>query len=356
MTANLTSREIRLAGRPVGEPGAQHFELVHQAVPPLAEGQILVRNTWMSVDPYMRGRMDETPSYIPAFQLGVALEGSAVGEVVDSRSGAIPVGATVSHFLGWRDYAVVDATAANVVDVAGVPPQAYLGPLGTTGLTAYAALTEVAPVRSGDTVFVSGAAGAVGSVAGQLARLLGAATVIGSAGGPDKARRLRTDFGFDVAIDYRAAPVAEQLADAAPQGIDVYLDSVGGDHLAAAIGSARAGARFALVGAVSSYNATGPTPGPENLFQAYWKETTLRGMLVTSYFHLFPEWTERARAWLRDGSLRTAETVAHGLEEAPAALLGVLRGANTGKMLVRLGPGDRSSQTMTATRDALPVR
>ena len=337
MATNLITREIRLAGRPHGEPGPQHFELVRDTVPPLTDGQILVRNTWMSVDPYMRGRMDNTPSYLPPFQVGVALEGSAVGEVVDSRSDSVPVGATVSHFLSWRDYAVVDAAAAQVVDVTAVPPQAYLGPLGTTGLTAYAALTDVAPVRSGETVFVSAAAGAVGSVAGQVARLLGASTVIGSAGGPDKTKKLATDFGFDVAIDYQAAPIAEQLTRAAPQGIDVYLDNVGGDHLAAAIGAARTGARFALVGAISSYNATSPVPGPENLYQAYWKEVTLRGLLVTSYFHRFPEWIERASGWLSDGSLRTAETVIDGLEQAPAAFLGVLGGANTGKMLVRLG-------------------
>jgi hypothetical protein len=334
---NLTSREIRLAGRPVGEPGPQHFALVREAVPPLADGQILVRNTWMSVDPYMRGRMDDKPSYLPPFQVGVTLEGSAVGEVVDSRSDSISVGATVSHFLGWRDYAVVDAATATAVDVTAMPPQAYLGPLGTTGLTAYAALTDVAPVRPGDTVFVSGAAGAVGSVAGQVAHLLGAGTVIGSAGGPDKAKKLATDFGFDVAIDYHAGPIAEQLTRAAPQGIDVHVDNVGGDHLAAAIGAARAGARFALVGAVSSYNTTGPVPGPENLYQVYWKELNLRGILVSSHFHRFPEWIERASGWLRDGSLRTAETVVNDLEQAPAAFLGVLRGANTGKMLVCLG-------------------
>jgi NADPH-dependent curcumin reductase CurA len=337
MATILTSREIRLAGRPLGEPGPQHFELARGTVSPLTDGQILVRNTWMSVDPYMRGRMDDTPSYIPPFQVGVALEGSAVGEVVDSRSDSVPVGATVSHFLGWRDYAVVDAAAANVVDVTAVPARVYLGPLGTTGLTAYAALTDVAPVRSGDTVFVSGAAGAVGSVAGQVARFLGAGTVIGSTGGPDKAKKLATDFGFDVAIDYHAGPIAEQLTRAAPEGIDVYLDNVGGDHLAAAIGAARVGARVALVGAISSYNATGPVPGPDNLYQVYWKEMTLRGILVTSYFHRFPEWIERASGWLRDGSLRTAETVVDGLEQAPDAFLGVLRGANTGKMLVRLG-------------------
>ncbi|HLL67281.1 MAG TPA: NADP-dependent oxidoreductase [Micromonosporaceae bacterium] len=337
MANNLSSREIRLTGRPSGEPGPQHFQLVSAPVSPLTDGQILVRNTWMSVDPYMRGRMDDTPSYLPPFQVGVALQGSAVGEVVDSRSDSIPVGATVSHFLGWRDYAVVDATAATVVDVTAVPAQTYLGVLGTTGLTAYAALTEVAPVRSGDTVFVSGAAGAVGSVAGQVARLLGAGTVIGSAGGPDKAKKLTTDFGFDVGIDHQAGPIAQQLARAAPEGIDVYVDNVGGDHLAAAIAAGRAGARIALVGAVSSYNATAPVPGPDNLFQAYWKEMTLRGILVTSYFHRFPEWIERAGNWLRDGSLHTAETVVDGLEQAPDAFLGVLRGANTGKMLVRLG-------------------
>jgi NADPH-dependent curcumin reductase CurA len=337
MTDNLTGQEIRLAARPHGEPGPQHFALVRTAVPPLADGQILVRNTWMSVDPYMRGRMDDAPSYLPPFQIGVALEGSAVGEVIDSRSDSVPVGATVSHFLGWRDHAVVDAAAAQVLDVTAVAPQAYLGPLGTTGLTAYAALTEVAPVRSGDIVFVSAAAGAVGSVAGQVARLLGAGTVIGSAGGPDKAAKLVADFGFDAAIDHRAGPIAEQLSRVAPDGIDVYVDNVGGEHLAAAIGAARSGARVALVGAVGSYNATGPVSGPDNLFLAYWKEVTLRGMLVTSYFHLFPEWIGRASGWMGDGSLRTAETVVDGLERAPDAFLGVLRGANTGKMLVRLG-------------------
>ncbi|OAR22586.1 NADP-dependent oxidoreductase [Streptomyces sp. ERV7] len=333
---NAVSGEIRLASRPVGEPTTNNFELVRTDVPDPAEGEIVVRNTWMSVDPYMRGRMDDAPSYIPPFPLGAPLEGSAVGVVVSSRSAAVPVGATVSHFLGWREYAVLDAAAATVIDTDIAPPQAYLGALGTTGLTAYAALTEIAPVREGDVVFISAAAGAVGSVAGQLARKLGASKVIGSAGGPEKVKRLVTDFGYDAAIDYRAGSLDEQLAKAAPEGIDVYLDSVGGDHLRAAIGAMRTGGRIALVGAIGDYNATTPPAGPDNLFQAAAKELNLRGMLVSSYFHLFPQWIERAAGWLAEGTLRTEQTVFEGIDQAPAAFLGMMRGANTGKMLVRL--------------------
>ncbi|MCZ4102701.1 MULTISPECIES: NADP-dependent oxidoreductase [unclassified Streptomyces] len=335
-TANIVSGDIRLAARPVGEPTTDTFELVRTDVPEPAEGEIVVRNTWMSVDPYMRGRMDDLPSYIPPFPLGAALEGSAVGVVIASRSDNVPVGATVSHFLGWREHAVLDAAAATVIDTTIAPAQAYLGALGTTGLTAYAALTRVAPVREGDVVFISAAAGAVGSVAGQLARKLGASKVIGSAGGPQKAKKLVTDFGYDAAIDYRAGSLEEQLAQAAPEGIDVYLDSVGGDHLRAAIGAMRTGGRIALVGAISQYNATMPAAGPDNLFQAAAKELTLRGMLVSSYFDLFPEWIGRAAGWLADGTLRTEETVFEGIDQAPAAFLGMMRGANTGKMLVRL--------------------
>ncbi|MCZ9354696.1 NADP-dependent oxidoreductase [Streptomyces mutabilis] len=196
-------REVRLASRPVGEPTPENFQLVTTQVPEPGEGQIVVRNTWMSVDPYMRGRMDDAPSYIPPFALGAALDGGAVGEVIASRAGSVPVGATVSHFLGRREHAVLDATAATVADTALAPAPAYLGPLGTTGLTAYAALTRTAPVREGDVVFVSAAAGAVGSVAGQLARQPGASRVIGSAGGPRKTRTLLDAFGFDTAIDHR---------------------------------------------------------------------------------------------------------------------------------------------------------
>jgi NADPH-dependent curcumin reductase CurA len=335
-TTQLLGREIRLASRPTGEPAPGQFELTRAEVQPPGDGQLLVRNTWMSVDPYMRGRMDDAPSYIAPFRVGAPLEGSAVGEVVASNADTVPVGATVAHFLGWREYAVVDAADATVVDTDLAPPQAYLGVLGTPGLTAYVALTEIAPVRRGDVVFVSAAAGAVGSVAGQLARILGASRVIGSAGGPEKGRKLVEEFGFDAALDRRAGPIAPQLAAAAPDGIDVYVDNVGGEQLEAAIGALHDHGRIAVVGAIGEYNAVEPVPGPRNLYRMAITQSSLRGMLVISWHHLFPAYVERASGWIADGRLRTEETVVEGLDRAPAAFLGVLRGENVGKMLVRL--------------------
>ncbi|GGV16168.1 NADP-dependent oxidoreductase [Actinomadura cremea] len=332
-----TGREIRLAARPSGEPVPGDFALAETAIPEPAEGQVLVRNTWMSVDPYMRGRMDDVPSLVlPPFRLGQPLDGAAVGEVIASRSPDVPVGGRVSHFLGWRDFAVLDAAAATIVDTSVVPEQAYLGPLGTTGLTAHIAVTDAAPVRDGDVVYVSAAAGAVGSIAGQLARRYGASRVIGSAGGPAKTALVRDRFGFDAALDHRAGPIGEQLAAAAPDGIDVYIDNVGGDHLEAAIGALRPGGRAALVGAISGYNATGPVPGPSNMFTIIERRLSLRGVQVADHLDRFPAFAAETAPRLADGTLATEETVVDGLDRAPEALIGVLRGANTGKMLVRL--------------------
>ncbi|MFE7718891.1 NADP-dependent oxidoreductase [Nocardia rhizosphaerihabitans] len=329
------TREIHLAARPNGAPVATDFALVERELPALEDGQILVRNTWMSVDPYMRGRMDDKESYIPPFELGAALDGSAVGEVIASRAADIAVGSTVSHFAGWREHAIVDATTATPIDPELAAPQHFLSVLGTTGLTAYAALTDVAQVKPGDTVFISAAAGAVGSVAGQIAKALGAKRVIGSAGGPAKTRKLLEEFGFDAAIDYRAGDLAGQLTAAAPDGVDVYLDSVGGEHLKVAIEALNQHGRIALVGAISGYNGATAEQAPD-LYLAATKEATLRGMLVTSYFPIFGEYIAKAAGWLADGTLRTTETVYEGLDQAPAAFLGVLTGANTGKMLVHL--------------------
>ena len=336
MSTNV-SREVHLVRRPHGEPVQEDFAIVESPIVSPAPGQVLIRNEWLSVDPYMRGRMNDVKSYVPPFALGAAMDGGAVGTVIESADESVPVGATVVHMAGWREYATLPAKAARVIDTELAPATAYLGVLGGTGLTAYVGLTEIAPVKEGDVVFVSGAAGAVGSVAGQVARKLGASKVIGSAGGPEKAKRLTEEFGFDVAIDYRLGGLERQLKEAAPEGIDVYFDNVGGDHLRAAIARANRGGRIALCGAISSYNATAPVPGPDNLALAIGKRLTLRGFIVFDHNALAPQWAAQAAQWLRDGELRTEETVVEGgVDSAVDAFLGVLRGANTGKMLIKV--------------------
>jgi NADPH-dependent curcumin reductase CurA len=331
----LVGREVRLAARPAGAPTLDTFEVVRTEVPQPGAGQVLVRNTWLSIDPYIRLLLNESASEVfPPLPLGEVPEGAAIGDIVASDT--VPAGRSVVHYQGWREYSVLDAADVTVVDTDLAPPSAYLGVLGTTGLTAYVVVTDVTPVRPGDVVFVSAAAGAVGSVVGQLARKFGAAKVIGSAGGREKARKLVDVFGFDAAIDYRAGAVAGQLAKVAPEGLDLYVDNVGGDHLEAALEHLRPGGQVAMVGAISGYNAGSPKLAPSNLFQALEKEITLRGTQVTSHFDRFPEYRAMAASWLADGTLRTEETVVPGIEQAPAAFLGVLNGANTGKMLVRL--------------------
>ncbi|WP_113704895.1 NADP-dependent oxidoreductase [Nonomuraea lactucae] len=334
-----TSREIRLASRPIGEPTPANFSVADVPVGEPGPGQVLVRNAWLSVDPYMRARMNDAKSYVPPFQIGETLQGAAVGEVITSNADQVPLGATVLHFLGWREYAIVDATAVRVLDTTIAPAQAYLGALGVVGLTAYAGLRRIAPVKEGDVVFVSGAAGAVGLITARVAKHFGAAKVIGSAGGPLKAKRLVEEFGYDAAIDYKADDLDGQLALAAPDGIDVYFDNVGGDHLRAAINAMNRDGRIALCGAISAYNATTPPPGPANLHQAIGKRLTLRGFVISDHQDLAAEYAHLAAAWLKDGSLRYEETVVDGIDNTAEAFLGMLKGANTGKMLIRLTTG-----------------
>lgn len=331
-----TSREVHLVARPVGAGSPTDFSVVETSVGEPGPGQVLVRNDWISVDPYMRGRMNEAKSYVPPFQLGEPMEGGAVGTVVSSGSDDVPVGESVSHMAGWREYALLPAKAVRTVDTSIAPAQAYLGALGMVGMTAYAGLTDIANVQEGDTVFVSGAAGAVGSLAGQIARQLGAERVVGSAGGPEKKRRLLEEFGFDAAIDYREGKLTRQLAEAAPDGVDVYFDNVGGDHLQAALNVMNDFGRVALCGAISSYNATEPVPGPSNLFLAVGKRLNLRGFIVSDHDHLAEEYARRAAGWLAEGKLHTEETVVDGIDNSVQAFLDMMRGANTGKMLVRL--------------------
>ncbi|WP_017624751.1 NADP-dependent oxidoreductase [Nocardiopsis chromatogenes] len=329
-------REVRLVQRPVGEPTPADFSLVETEVPDPGPGQVLVRNDWFSVDPYMRGRMNDVKSYVPPFALDAPMDGAAVGTVVASNAPEVPEGTVVRHGLGWREYAVLDASGADAVDTSIAPAQAYLGALGMTGLTAYAGLTEVAPVREGDVVFVSGAAGAVGSVAARIAKHHGASRVIGSAGGPEKARRLTEEFGYDAAVDYKAGRLEEDLKEAAPKGIDVYFDNVGGDHLRAALAQMRVGGRVAMCGAISQYNATEPVPGPDNLVLVIGKRLNLRGFIVTDHMNLGREYAGLAARWLSEGTLPHEETVVEGIDNAVDAFIGMLKGANTGKMLIRL--------------------
>jgi len=330
----VATREIHLASRPAGWPTEANFAVVDRELPAPGEGQVLVRNVYMSVDPYMRPRMNDVKSYVPPFQVGEPLDGGAVGEVLESRVDGLAPGDLVLHRLGWREHALVDRPQ-RLEPVEGVPTSHYLGALGMTGLTAYVGLLEMASMRPGDTVFVSGAAGAVGSVAGQIARLRGAARVVGSAGSAEKVALLTEKLGFDAAFDYRDGDLYRQLANAAPDGVDVYFDNVGGDHLEAAITAMNNHGRVAMCGSISQYNEAKPPPGPRNLGLVVGKRLSLRGFLVNDHARRFPEMTRELGAWLAAGELVAEETVVDGgLDAAVSAFLGMLRGENTGKMVV----------------------
>ncbi|MER6440429.1 MULTISPECIES: NADP-dependent oxidoreductase [unclassified Streptomyces] len=330
------SREWHLTARPVGWPKPEDFALVEAEVPQPGEGQVLVRNKYVSVDPYMRGRMSAAKSYAAPYELGKAMQGGAVGEVVASRAEGIEAGDHVLHFLGWREYAVVDAKQAVKVDPEAAPLSTYLGVLGMTGLTAYAGLLRVASFKEGDSVFVSGAAGAVGSQVGQIARLKGASRVIGSAGSDEKVKLLVEEYGFDAAFNYKNGPVAEQLREAAPDGVDVYFDNVGGDHLEAAIGRLNRDGRIAVCGMISVYNNTEPAPGPKNLARLIQTRGRIQGFLVGDHYDLQQEFVREVGAWVRSGELKYSETVVEGVENNLEAFFGVLRGDNVGKMIVKL--------------------
>ncbi|MDH2389300.1 NADP-dependent oxidoreductase [Streptomyces sp. HNM0663] len=337
MSALPTSgRAWHLAARPHGWPTAEDVALREVPVTAPGEGRILVRNLHFSVDPYMRGRMNDVKSYVPPYQLDQPMDGGAVGEVVASNAEGFAVGDHVLHGLGWREYADVDARHATKVDASLAPLSTYLGVLGMPGLTAYAGLFETASFKEGDAVFVSGAAGAVGSQVGQMAKIKGASRVIGSAGSDEKVKLLVEEYGFDAAFNYKNGPVAEQLRQAAPDGIDVYFDNVGGDHLEAAISSLNVHGRATLCGAIAQYNDTEPAPGPRNLVLVVGKRLRLQGILVGDHTALQPRFVQDVSGWIRSGELKYAETVVQGIENGFDAFLGLLRGDNTGKMIVSL--------------------
>jgi NADPH-dependent curcumin reductase CurA len=336
---SLTTREWQLAARPHGEPTPEDFRLVEVERPDPADGQVVVRMLVMSVDPYMRGRMRAAKSYAAPWEVGETMRGGAVGRVIESRSPAVPEGALVLADAAWRDVAVLDAAHVRVLpELPGIPPSYHLGVLGMPGLTAWAGLFRVAGFRPGDAVFVSGAAGAVGSLVGQFARLDGASAVVGSAGTPEKVLWLLDELGFTAAFNYNDGPVAELLRNTAPLGVDVVFDNVGGEHLEAAIGAMRLHGRAAICGSISGYNAVSPPTGPRNLSLLVANRLTLKGFLVSDHTDLREEFVEKTSLLLRSGQLVVRETVREGLESAVPAFLDLLRGGNTGKMIVRLAP------------------
>jgi NADPH-dependent curcumin reductase CurA len=336
-----TSRQIHLAHRPEGWPTHDDFREVEVRLPELQPGEVRVRNEVLSVDPYMRGRMNDGRSYVPPYDLDAVMTGAALGRVVASRADGLGEGDLVTSQLGWRDVAQGAAQGfQRVPEVPGVPETAHLSVLGVTGFTAWLGLTEIAGMQEGEVVFVSGAAGAVGSAVGQIAKLKGASRTIGSAGGHEKARLLTERYGFDVALDYKAAPIRRQLVAATGtqqgQGIDVYFDNVGGDHLEAAIEVFNDGGRAALCGAIAGYNDERRAPGPDNLWFAITRGLTLRGFTVPTWFRFFPAFLEEVVPWVREGRIVFDETVREGFGSTVDAFLDLMRGANTGKMLVRL--------------------
>jgi len=340
----LLGQEVRVRRYPVGPVTSEDFEVVEVVVADPEPGQVLVRNTWTSVDPGLRLRLrpDAPAGYFVAFAVGQAMDGiMAVGEVVASRADGFEPGDVVSHAQGWREYAVVDPAEVQLggigtltrLDVTEAEAQWYLGPLGGMGLTAYAGLHVVGALEGGETVWVSAAAGAVGGLAVQIAKLSGN-RVIASAGTDEKVAWLREELGVD-AFNYRDGDLVGQVRTLAPDGIDVYFDSVGGEHLEAALDLLDRNGRIAICGSISEYESE--SKGPRNLFLAVSKDLTLRGFRGSSNRHLMDEMQGRLRDWLRSGELVHRETVYDGLESAPEALAAMIAGKTTGKTLVSIG-------------------
>lgn len=332
------SREYRLAAFPEGRPTESDFDLAEVTIGSPGDGELVVQNLWMSVDPYMRGRMTRRESYIAGFEVGKTLEGGAIGRVVESNNEAFPVGSLVSSMAGWREYFLSDGSMLGILEPAeDIPLQAYLGVLGMPGLTAYAGLLKVGALADGENVFVSAASGAVGAVVCQIAKIKGC-HVVGSAGSREKCEWLEKECGVDATINYKetddlVAAVRERF----PSGIDVYFENVGGEHLVAALESMNFFGRIPLCGMISQYNDVEPMPGPSNIVNAIVKSLRLEGFVVSNHFGELPAFQRDTVGWIREGRMKWRETVLEGIENAPQAFLNLFSGANFGKMLVKLG-------------------
>jgi hypothetical protein len=327
------SREIVLAAHPQGEPQESDFELRDAPDAEPGDGEVLVRNVFVSVDPYMRGRMTGTKTYVAPFEIGGRIEGGAVGRVLASKHDGFAEGDWVNSMLGWREQGVISGDHLRKLDASLAPPSTSLGVLGMPGLTAWYGLVEVGRVKEGETLYVSGAAGAVGSTAVQIAKLKGL-RVIGSAGSDEKVEWLRL-LGVE-AFNYKETPAKEALAD----GIDVYFDNVGGDQLEASLGALRPFGRVIACGAISRYNDQAPAPGPRNFAFVVSKRLRIEGFIVSDHSDRFRDFVAEVGPWVAAGKITCRETMLEGIENVPSAFAGLFRGDNTGKMLVRVGPDD----------------
>jgi NADPH-dependent curcumin reductase CurA len=330
----IVSREIRLASRPQGRPSAANFTMTQSEIEPPDEGEVLVRNLFMSVDPYMRGRMNDRKSYVPPFEIGKPLEGGALGQVIESGAPGFKPGDVVVSGLGWREYFKAPEKALRPINREVRPLSVYLGLLGTTGLTAWAGL-QIAELKPGETLFISGAAGAVGSVAGQLAKLRGC-RVIGSAGSDQKIQFLLDECGFDSAFNYKTQNMSDALKQVAPEGLDIYFDNVGGDTLQAALSAMKVHGRIIACGSISGYNDEKPAPGPSNLFNIIIKRLTIKGLLVLDWLTRWSDFEKEVLQHYQAGRVKNRETVVEGLDRAVDAFIGLFDGLNVGKMLVKL--------------------
>jgi leukotriene B4 12-hydroxydehydrogenase/15-oxo-prostaglandin 13-reductase len=332
----VTNRQFRLACRPVGFPTEENFQLAESAVPPIEDGEVLVRVQYLSVDPYMRGRMSDAKSYAEPVALGETMIGGGVGRVIESRAPEVSPGDIITGMLGWQEYAVCRAKHVRKLGPQE-PPTAALGPLGMPGLTAYFGLLDLCQPKAGETVLVSGAAGAVGSYVGQIAKIQGC-RVAGIAGGPEKVRRLTGELGFDAAYDYKdVASHSAAIKEMCPAGVDCYFDNVGGPITDAALTRMNTFGRIAICGQISQYNNTAVEMGPRPFVQILARQLRVEGFIVSRYFPRAKEARDQMLSWILDGRLRYLETIVEGFENTPRAFFGVLRGENTGKMLVRFG-------------------
>eukprot|EP00439_Symbiodinium_sp_Y106_P089077 s1_g1613.t1 len=332
----MISKEVQLAARPEGEPKDSDFQIVEVPVASPSAGEFLVQNLWMSVDPYMRGRMMDRESYVPPFQIGATMDGGCIGKVIESNNENFGVGDYVNSMNGWREFYVTDGTMVNKIDPAMGPIEANLGTLGMPGMTAYAGLFKVGELKDGENVFVSAASGAVGAVVCQLAKAHGC-YVVGSAGSDDKCKWLEEVAGIDKAINYKTCgDLDAAVRDAFPKGIDVYFENVGGAHLQAAINYMNPHGRAALCGMIEQYNDTEPRPGPNNLIQIVGKSLKLEGFIVSNHLDIIPEFYAEMAKLISSGQMKTEQTVEDGIENAPKAFLNLFSGANFGKMLVKI--------------------